>query len=82
MFDPISRLRRLEAFRARLARMHDRVGMVFFMPETRDRFRARLYRKWVQATQQRAMLLETIHGSPELLARYRAQYRKKRSMSM
>jgi hypothetical protein len=64
--DPIARLRRLDAFRDRLAAMHRRVGLVFFMPATRDRFRHRLYRKWLLVGQQRAMLMASIQATPEL----------------
>jgi hypothetical protein len=78
--DPIARLRRLDAFRSRLAAMHRRVGLVFFMPATRDRFRQRLYRKWLLVGQQRAMLMASIQASPELRRRLHEEARQAASM--
>lgn len=71
MADPITRVFQIEAFRDRLTDMHQRVGMVFFMPQTRERFRDKLYRKWVKLGQQRSMLLATIDAAPALKAEYR-----------
>jgi hypothetical protein len=65
---PVTRLERLDAFRDRLAAMHTRVGLVFFMPNTRERFQRRLYRKWEAVGRDRAMLMATILASPELKA--------------
>jgi hypothetical protein len=74
--DPVSRLLRLDDFRKRLAEMHARVGLVFFMPETRDRFRRRLYRKWQKVGEERAMLLGTILASLELKAELNRRLRE------
>lgn len=71
MADPITRAFQIEAFRDRLTDMHQRVGMVFFMPQTRERFRDKLYRKRVKLGQQRSMLLATIDSAPALKAEYR-----------
>jgi len=68
MLDPITRLERLDAFRDRLAAMHARVALVFFMPKTRERFQQRLYRKWQAVGRDRAMLMATILASPVLKA--------------
>jgi hypothetical protein len=69
MSDPIARLRRLDVFRARLAAMHARVGIVFFMPATRERFQRRLYRKWQALGRERDMLLGVIKANPDLRAK-------------
>jgi hypothetical protein len=68
MLDPVTRLERLDALRDRLAAMHARVAMVFFMPKTTERFQQRLYRKWQAVGRDRAMLMGSILASPVLKA--------------
>jgi len=71
MADPVSRIMQLDAFRDRLMAMHKRVGLVFFMPETRDRFRDKLFRKWMKVGQERQMLMDVVRRYPQLNAEYK-----------
>lgn len=71
MADPVSRIMHLDAFRDRLMAMHKRVGLVFFMPETRDRFRDKLFRKWLKVGQERQMLMDVVRRYPQLNAEYK-----------
>jgi hypothetical protein len=63
--DPLRRLRRLDALRARLAAMHSHIGLDFLHASDA---RAVPAQKWQALGQQRSMLMARINASPELRA--------------
>jgi hypothetical protein len=65
---PVSRLLRLEAQQARVARLYHQVGLVVFMPRSRQRFRQKLWVLWGRIGRQHAMLSKAIHADPGLRA--------------
>jgi hypothetical protein len=65
---PVSLLERIAKARDKVAGMHAQVGLVFFMPRTRDRFRRKLWGRWQDLNRKHAMLFKTILANPALRA--------------
>lgn len=65
---PVSRLERLAARRLQVAATYQRVGLVFFMPRTRDRYRQQLWRHWQHLGRRHDLMLAAIHAAPALKA--------------
>ncbi|ODA66036.1 hypothetical protein A7A08_03050 [Methyloligella halotolerans] len=69
--DPIARLQRLDRRRKRLTDYEAKVRMAFWMPATRDRFIARLAKKFRQASEERDRILSVINADPAMRQRLR-----------